>query len=148
MFDVIHDLYVHDYLNDVNARVKSKYVKSRLAKSKKKKMWKPTGKVYTNVGYSWKSTRRIFNIVGNTFPLTRIISTKVVPPRKSISTTVFKQTQPSLTTRNPCKTRDSMFLLLHLLPVLISGRTNNTLVPGLGLLQAYDREALSAPQLC
>ncbi|GJZ48367.1 retrovirus-related pol polyprotein from transposon TNT 1-94, partial [Tanacetum coccineum] len=26
-------------------------------------------------------------------------------------------------------------------------RTNNTLVPGLGLLQAYDREALSAPQL-
>ncbi|GJT28759.1 retrovirus-related pol polyprotein from transposon TNT 1-94 [Tanacetum coccineum] len=42
MFDVIHDLYVHDYLNDVNARVKSKSVKSRSAKSKKKKMWKPT----------------------------------------------------------------------------------------------------------
>ncbi|GKC81717.1 retrovirus-related pol polyprotein from transposon TNT 1-94, partial [Tanacetum coccineum] len=62
MFDVIHDLYVHDYLNDVNARVKSKYVKSRLAKSKKKKMWKPTGKVYTNVGYSWKSTRRLSHL--------------------------------------------------------------------------------------
>ncbi|GKB73483.1 integrase, catalytic region, zinc finger, CCHC-type containing protein [Tanacetum coccineum] len=78
MFDAIHDLCVHDYLNDVNARVKSKSVKSRLAKSKKKKMWKPTGKVYTNVGYSWKPTGRIFTIDGNTCPLTKIISTKVV----------------------------------------------------------------------
>ncbi|GJZ10764.1 reverse transcriptase domain-containing protein [Tanacetum coccineum] len=49
MFDAIHDLYVSDYLNDVNTLVKSKFVKSRLAKSKKKKMWKPTGKVYTKV---------------------------------------------------------------------------------------------------
>ncbi|GJW46848.1 hypothetical protein Tco_0078494 [Tanacetum coccineum] len=51
MFDAIHDLYVSDYLNDVNARVKSMFVKSRPAKSKKKEMWKPTGKVYTKVGY-------------------------------------------------------------------------------------------------
>nr|GFB12191.1 hypothetical protein [Tanacetum cinerariifolium] len=57
MFDAIHDLCVRDYLNDVNARIKSKSVKSRSAKSKKKKIWKPTGKVYTNVGYSWKPTR-------------------------------------------------------------------------------------------
>ncbi|GJR45865.1 hypothetical protein Tco_1313968 [Tanacetum coccineum] len=49
MFYAIHDLCVRDYLNDVNARVKSKSMKSRSAKSKKKKMWKPTGKVYTNV---------------------------------------------------------------------------------------------------
>nr|GEY87690.1 zf-CCHC domain-containing protein [Tanacetum cinerariifolium] len=42
MFDAIHDLYVGDYLNDVNARVKYKSMKSRSAKSKKKKMWKPT----------------------------------------------------------------------------------------------------------
>ncbi|GJW34338.1 retrovirus-related pol polyprotein from transposon TNT 1-94 [Tanacetum coccineum] len=94
MFDVIHDLCVRDYLNDVNARVKSKSMKSRSAKSKKKKMWKPTRKVYTNVGYSWKPTGRIFTIDKNTCPLTRIISTKVVPPRKSILTTVVKQTQP------------------------------------------------------
>ncbi|GKD07499.1 integrase, catalytic region, zinc finger, CCHC-type containing protein, partial [Tanacetum coccineum] len=45
MFDAIHDLYVSDYLNDVNARVKSKFVKSRPAKSKKKEMWKPTGTI-------------------------------------------------------------------------------------------------------
>nr|GFC07695.1 integrase, catalytic region, zinc finger, CCHC-type, peptidase aspartic, catalytic [Tanacetum cinerariifolium] len=37
------------YLNDVNARVKSKSVKSRSAKSKKKDMWKPNGKVYTKI---------------------------------------------------------------------------------------------------
>ncbi|GKC59600.1 retrovirus-related pol polyprotein from transposon TNT 1-94 [Tanacetum coccineum] len=95
MFDAIHDLCVSDYLNDVNARVKSKSVKSRSAKSKKKKMWKPTGKVYTNVGYSWKPIGWIFTIDGNTCPLTRIISTKVVPPRKSNSTTIVKQTQQS-----------------------------------------------------
>ncbi|GJY71504.1 integrase, catalytic region, zinc finger, CCHC-type containing protein [Tanacetum coccineum] len=95
MFDDIHDKCVSDYLNDVNARVKSKSVKSRSAKSKKKNIWKPTGKVYINVGYSWKPTGRIFTIDGNTCPLTRIISTKVVPLRKSNSTTIVKQTQPS-----------------------------------------------------
>nr|GEU29764.1 hypothetical protein [Tanacetum cinerariifolium] len=38
MFDAIHDLCVNGYINDVNARVKSKSVKSRSAKSKKKDM--------------------------------------------------------------------------------------------------------------
>ncbi|GJT91712.1 copia protein [Tanacetum coccineum] len=38
MFDTIHDLCVSYYLNDVNARVKTKSVISRSAKSKKKKM--------------------------------------------------------------------------------------------------------------
>ncbi|GJY80451.1 retrovirus-related pol polyprotein from transposon TNT 1-94 [Tanacetum coccineum] len=87
MFDAIHDLCVSGYLNGVNAHVKSKSVKSRSAKSKKKKIWKPTGKVYTNVGYSWKPTGQIFTIDGNICPLIRIISTNIVPPRKSISTT-------------------------------------------------------------
>nr|GEV28205.1 hypothetical protein [Tanacetum cinerariifolium] len=45
------DLCVLDYLNDVNVCVKPKSVKS-----KKKKVWKPTGKVFTNVRYSWKPT--------------------------------------------------------------------------------------------
>nr|GEW81728.1 hypothetical protein [Tanacetum cinerariifolium] len=43
------------YLNDVNAHVKPKSVKPRSAKIKKKKTWKPIGKVYTNYldsGYS------------------------------------------------------------------------------------------------
>ncbi|GKA12562.1 retrovirus-related pol polyprotein from transposon TNT 1-94 [Tanacetum coccineum] len=85
------DRKVSDYLNDVNARVKSKSMKSISTKSKKKEMWKPTGKVYTKVGYIWKPIGWTFTIVGNTCPLTRIISTKVVPPRKSISTTPVVQ---------------------------------------------------------
>ncbi|GJU90812.1 integrase, catalytic region, zinc finger, CCHC-type containing protein [Tanacetum coccineum] len=38
-----HDLCVPDYINNVNARKKSKYVN----KSSKRKVWKPTGKVIT-----------------------------------------------------------------------------------------------------
>ncbi|GKB30843.1 hypothetical protein Tco_0870244 [Tanacetum coccineum] len=71
VFDAIHDLYVLDYLNDVNVRAKPK-----LVKSKKKKVWKPTGKVYTKVGYSWKPTGRTFTIDGNMSPSTRITSTQ------------------------------------------------------------------------
>ncbi|GKF39635.1 hypothetical protein Tco_0119696, partial [Tanacetum coccineum] len=90
MFDVIHDLCVLDYLNDVNVPVKSKSVKS-----KKKKVWKPTGKVFTNVGHSWKPTGRTFTIDGNKCPLTRITSTIVVPPKKPLSKKVVKKTLSS-----------------------------------------------------
>ncbi|GKA18038.1 hypothetical protein Tco_0697875 [Tanacetum coccineum] len=40
--------------------------------------WKPTGKVFTDVGYKWKPTRRFFTIVGNSCPLTRITPKKIV----------------------------------------------------------------------
>nr|GEW49690.1 hypothetical protein [Tanacetum cinerariifolium] len=92
MFDAIHDLCVLDYVNDVNVRVKSKSIKS-----KKKKVWKPTGKVFTNVGYIWKPTGQIFTIDGNTCPLTRITSSIVVPPKKTLSTTVVKKFRPVVT---------------------------------------------------
>ncbi|GJR22401.1 retrovirus-related pol polyprotein from transposon TNT 1-94, partial [Tanacetum coccineum] len=42
-----HDLCVYDFINNVNARVKYKSIK----KSSKRKVWKPTGKVFTNIGY-------------------------------------------------------------------------------------------------
>ncbi|GJX44032.1 retrovirus-related pol polyprotein from transposon TNT 1-94 [Tanacetum coccineum] len=73
-----HDLCVLDFINDVNARDKSKSVK----KSSKRKVWKPTGKVFTNIGYSWRPTGRTFTIVGNACPLTRITLTTEVPLRK------------------------------------------------------------------
>ncbi|GKB61110.1 retrovirus-related pol polyprotein from transposon TNT 1-94 [Tanacetum coccineum] len=73
-----HDLYVLDFINDVNARTKSKSVK----KSSKRKVWKPTGKVFTNIGYTWRPTGRTFTIVGNAYPLTRISTTAEVPLRK------------------------------------------------------------------
>ncbi|GJR64748.1 retrovirus-related pol polyprotein from transposon TNT 1-94 [Tanacetum coccineum] len=66
-----HDLCVLDFINDVNARTKSKSVK----KSSKRKVWKPTRKVFTNIGYTWRPTDQTFTIVGNVCPLTRITTT-------------------------------------------------------------------------
>ncbi|GJW10309.1 retrovirus-related pol polyprotein from transposon TNT 1-94 [Tanacetum coccineum] len=49
-----HDLRVLDFINNMNARVKSRYVK----KNSKRQVWKPTGKVFTNIGYIWRPTGR------------------------------------------------------------------------------------------
>ncbi|GKE50839.1 retrovirus-related pol polyprotein from transposon TNT 1-94 [Tanacetum coccineum] len=73
-----HDLCVIDFINNVNARVKSKSVK----KSSKRKVWKPTGKVFTNIRYTWRPTSRTFTILGNACPLTKITTTAEVPLRK------------------------------------------------------------------
>ncbi|GKC74499.1 hypothetical protein Tco_1120382 [Tanacetum coccineum] len=68
-----HNLCVLDFINNVNARVKSKSMR---------KVWKPTGKVFTNIGYIWRPTGRTFTIVGNVCHLTRITITTEVPFRK------------------------------------------------------------------
>ncbi|GJX61078.1 retrovirus-related pol polyprotein from transposon TNT 1-94 [Tanacetum coccineum] len=74
-------LCVLDFINTVNARAKSKSVK----KSSKRKVWKPTGKVFTNIGYIWRSTGWTFTIVGTACPLIRITTTTEVPLRKPTS---------------------------------------------------------------
>ncbi|GJT40187.1 retrovirus-related pol polyprotein from transposon TNT 1-94 [Tanacetum coccineum] len=76
-----HDLCVLDFINNVNACNKSKSVKQ----SSKRKVWKPTGKVFTNIGYIWRPTSRTFTIVRNVYPLTRITTTTEVPLRKPTS---------------------------------------------------------------
>nr|GEU99265.1 putative reverse transcriptase domain-containing protein [Tanacetum cinerariifolium] len=76
-----HDSCVLEFINTVNARVKSKSVKKPL----KRKVWKPTGKVFTNIGYKWRPTGRTFTIVRNACPLTRITTTAKVPLRKPIA---------------------------------------------------------------
>nr|GEY64086.1 hypothetical protein [Tanacetum cinerariifolium] len=58
----------HAFINDVNAHAKSKSVK----KCSKRKVWKPTGKVFINIRYIWRPTGGTFTIVGNACPLTRI----------------------------------------------------------------------------
>nr|GEU87755.1 hypothetical protein [Tanacetum cinerariifolium] len=73
-----HDLCVLNAINDVNARSKSKSAK----KKSKRKVWKPTGKVFTKTGYTWRPTGQTFTIVGNACPLTRITTTPKVPFRK------------------------------------------------------------------
>ncbi|GKD43849.1 retrovirus-related pol polyprotein from transposon TNT 1-94, partial [Tanacetum coccineum] len=67
-----------DFINNVNARNKSKSVKQ----SSNRKVWKPTGKVFTNIRYIWRPTGQTFTIVGNVCPLTRITTTSEVPLRK------------------------------------------------------------------
>ncbi|GKE05606.1 hypothetical protein Tco_1397624, partial [Tanacetum coccineum] len=75
-----HDLCVLDYINNVNARAKSKSLK----KQTKRKVWKPTRKMFTTIGYIWRPTGRTFTIVGNMCPLTRITTTTKAPLRKPV----------------------------------------------------------------
>ncbi|GJV09416.1 hypothetical protein Tco_1347072 [Tanacetum coccineum] len=75
-----HYLCVLNFINDVNARAKSKSVK----KISKRKVWKPIGKVFTKIGYTWRPTGRTFTIVANACPLTKITTTAEVPLRKQL----------------------------------------------------------------
>ncbi|GJV45887.1 retrovirus-related pol polyprotein from transposon TNT 1-94 [Tanacetum coccineum] len=101
-----HDLCVLDFINNVNARNKSKYVK----KSSKKKVWKPTGKVFTNIGYIWRPTGRTFTIVGNACPLTRITTTTEVPLRKptALDNETPKPVVTLVYTRKPRKSKTNV----------------------------------------
>ncbi|GJY86681.1 retrovirus-related pol polyprotein from transposon TNT 1-94 [Tanacetum coccineum] len=83
LFDANHDMYLIDFVNDVNMRSKSKS-----KRNKKRKAWKPTGKVFTDVGYKWKTTERFFTIVGNSCPLTRITPKKIVHLKETTSKSV------------------------------------------------------------
>nr|GEU92449.1 reverse transcriptase domain-containing protein [Tanacetum cinerariifolium] len=69
LFDENYVKCVLDYVHDVNVLSKSKHANRK----NKKQMWKPTGKVYTEIGYKWKPTRRTFTIVRNKCPLTRLL---------------------------------------------------------------------------
>ncbi|GJX07177.1 retrovirus-related pol polyprotein from transposon TNT 1-94 [Tanacetum coccineum] len=72
------NLCVSNSMNDVKFHAKPTKNKS------KKDIWKPTGKVFTQIGYIWRPTGRTFTIVGNACPLTRITTTNEVPSRKPI----------------------------------------------------------------
>nr|GEW64361.1 hypothetical protein [Tanacetum cinerariifolium] len=80
LFSDNHDSYVLEFINYVNARVKSKSAK----KPMNKKIWKPTGKMFTTIRHIWRPTGRTFTLVGNVCPLTRITTTAIVPLRKHI----------------------------------------------------------------
>ncbi|GKE13285.1 hypothetical protein Tco_1416836 [Tanacetum coccineum] len=87
MFDARHELCFLEFVSNMNASSKSKSVK----KAKKKEEWKPTGKVFTKIGYNWRPTGRTFTLVGNACLLTRITTTNKVPFRKPISLEVVAQ---------------------------------------------------------
>ncbi|GJQ97379.1 hypothetical protein Tco_0008518 [Tanacetum coccineum] len=101
-----HDLCVLNFINDVNARVKSKSVK----KNSKRNVWKPTGKVFTNIRYTWRPTGRTFTIVGNACPLTRITTTVEVPLRKptTLETDTPKPVVTLVYSRKPRKSKTNV----------------------------------------
>ncbi|GKD39270.1 hypothetical protein Tco_1259477 [Tanacetum coccineum] len=80
LFDANHDMCLIDFVN-VRSKSKSK-------RNKMRKAWKPTGKVFTDVGYKWKPTRRFFTIVSNSCPLTRITPKKIVHLKETTSKSV------------------------------------------------------------
>ncbi|GJR75614.1 hypothetical protein Tco_0087979 [Tanacetum coccineum] len=79
MFDGVHDKCLLDLVQNGNKRTKS------AKKHKKQNIWKPTGHVFTEVGFNWKPKGRTFTIVGNLCPLTRFASTNIVPPKQTTS---------------------------------------------------------------
>nr|GEY28826.1 hypothetical protein [Tanacetum cinerariifolium] len=74
------DSCVLEFINSVNARVKSKSAK----KPVNNKIWQPTRKMFTTIGHKWRPTGRTFTLGGNVCPLTRITITAIVPLRKPI----------------------------------------------------------------
>ncbi|GJR59231.1 hypothetical protein Tco_1501393 [Tanacetum coccineum] len=76
LFDANHAMCLIAHVNSMNVRDKS-----TSKKNKKRKEWKPTGKVFNSVGYKWKPTGRTFTLVGNACPLTRITATNKVTLR-------------------------------------------------------------------
>ncbi|GJW93354.1 retrovirus-related pol polyprotein from transposon TNT 1-94 [Tanacetum coccineum] len=79
MFDGVHDKCLLDFVKNGNNRTKS------AKENKKQNIWKPTGYVFTEVGFKWKPTGITLTIVGNSCPLTRFTSTNVVPPKQTTS---------------------------------------------------------------
>ncbi|GKB84523.1 hypothetical protein Tco_0956795 [Tanacetum coccineum] len=86
MFDGVHDKCLLDLVRNGNNRAKSD------KKHKNQNIWKPTGHVFTEVGFKWKPTGRTFTIVGNSCPLTRFTSTNIVPPKQTTSHSEPNQT--------------------------------------------------------
>nr|GEY95770.1 retrovirus-related Pol polyprotein from transposon TNT 1-94 [Tanacetum cinerariifolium] len=142
-----HDLCV---LNDVHAHAKSKSIK----KNSRRKVWKPTGKVFTNTGYTWKPTGQTFTMVRNACPFTRITTSTEVPfrnpialetdtpkpvitlvylrkPRKSKSTDLVSKSKVikyvSANKKNPVNLRDPQFPMFYLLLLMNAGCPNCSL---------------------
>ncbi|GJR04825.1 integrase, catalytic region, zinc finger, CCHC-type containing protein [Tanacetum coccineum] len=92
-----------------------------------RKVWKPTSKEFTEIGYSWKPTRRIFIIAGNRCPLTRIIATKEVPLKETTITLVITQS-PALKVYNR-KPKASRSIRSSSKAKIVEFKTSNTKEP-------------------
>ncbi|GKE67448.1 hypothetical protein Tco_1521609, partial [Tanacetum coccineum] len=82
-----------EFVSDMNASSKSKSIK----KAKRKEEWKPTGKVFTKIGFNWRPIGWTFTLVGNACPLTKITATNKIPFREPIPLAIV--TQESVVTK-------------------------------------------------
>ncbi|GJT23034.1 retrovirus-related pol polyprotein from transposon TNT 1-94 [Tanacetum coccineum] len=121
-FDARHEFCVVQHLSEVNDRARAKAVKSI-----KIKEWKPTGKMFKNVGYKWVPTGRTFTIVGTKCPLTRFTSTKIVPPRKPVKSTVITNIKPS--SASQWRPKETNHASSSSAPKIVESRTANHLKP-------------------
>ncbi|GJX76905.1 hypothetical protein Tco_0323716 [Tanacetum coccineum] len=106
----------------MNDRARAKAVKSI-----KMKEWKPTGKMFKNVGYKWVPTGRTFIIVGTKCPLTRFTSTKTMPPRIPIKSTVKTNKKPS--SASQWRSKETNHASSSSAPKIVESRTANHLEP-------------------
>ncbi|GKA13122.1 retrovirus-related pol polyprotein from transposon TNT 1-94 [Tanacetum coccineum] len=168
MFDSVHDKCLYDLVQNGNNRAKS------AKKHKKQNIWKPTGHVFTKVGFKWKPTGRTFTIVGNSCPLTRFTSTNVVPPKKTTShSDDIQKPKLKVYSRKPKHVKNigsskkakivESKNANHSEPnqtwgsnatdisssssLFMSGCLDCTLVSGLRMFKTYDRESLTAHEL-
>ncbi|GJZ35825.1 hypothetical protein Tco_0581642 [Tanacetum coccineum] len=130
MFDGVHDKYLLDLVKNGNNRTKS------AKKHNKQNIWKPTGHVFTEVGFKWKPTGRSFTIVGNLCPLTRITSTNVVYSKQTTSHSAeIQKPEIKVYIRKPKNVKSI-------------GCLDCTLVSKLWMFKTHDKESLSAHELC
>ncbi|GKE50663.1 hypothetical protein Tco_1481921, partial [Tanacetum coccineum] len=123
LFDANHAMCLIDHVNSMNVRAKS-----ASKKNKKRKEWKPTGKVFNPVGYKWKPTRRTFTLVGNACPLIRITGTNKVPLRVPIPLEVVapKLVVTRVYTRRPKVPK----FVQNTKPKVVKSMTANRMKPG------------------
>ncbi|GJT80093.1 integrase, catalytic region, zinc finger, CCHC-type containing protein [Tanacetum coccineum] len=165
MFDGVHDKCLLDLVQNGNNRTKS------AKKHKKQNIWKPTGHVFTEVGFKWKPTDRTFTIVGNSFPLKRFTSTNIMSSKKTTSHSTKIQKPEikvySRKTKNVKNIGSSKIAKIvesknanHSEPnqtwrsnatdiqssssLVMTGCPDCTLVSGLRMFKTHDRESLSA----
>nr|GEX24831.1 hypothetical protein [Tanacetum cinerariifolium] len=118
-----HDSCVLNFINSMNARVKSKSTKKPL----NIKFWKPTGKVFTTIGHKWRPTGRTFTLVENVCPLTRITTTAIVPLRKPVplESNTSKPIVTLVYLRKPKEARNKVSVVQIVLWYLDSGCSNH-----------------------
>ncbi|GJY14314.1 retrovirus-related pol polyprotein from transposon TNT 1-94 [Tanacetum coccineum] len=134
-----HNLCVLDFINNVDAHKKSKSVNKS-----SKRVWKPTGKVFSNIGYIRIPTGQTFTIVGNACLLTRITTTTEVPIRKP--TALENETPKPVVTlvysRKPRKSKTNVPISKSKV-IQISNSENDLVVKDIGFSEGNNLYTLS-----